>query len=86
MLTGRVCWSQQVSQVRLAVTGALVVFCLTYLVIASRQLHFLKLDRPAGAVVGAVAMVIVGGPTSRRRSPRATPPTRASPACCGHSS
>lgn len=44
-----------------AVTGALVVFCVTYLVIASRQLHFLKLDRPAGAVVGAVAMVIVGG-------------------------
>jgi Na+/H+ antiporter NhaD/arsenite permease-like protein len=43
------------------VTGALVVFCLTYLVIASRQLQFLKLDRPAGAVVGAVAMVIVGG-------------------------
>jgi Na+/H+ antiporter NhaD/arsenite permease-like protein len=42
-------------------TGALVVFCITYLVIASRQLHFLKLDRPAGAVVGAVAMVIVGG-------------------------
>jgi Na+/H+ antiporter NhaD/arsenite permease-like protein len=34
---------------------------LTYLVIASRQLQFLKLDRPAGAVVGAVAMVIVGG-------------------------
>jgi Na+/H+ antiporter NhaD/arsenite permease-like protein len=33
----------------------------TYLVIASRQLQFLKLDRPAGAVVGAVAMVIVGG-------------------------
>jgi len=43
------------------VTGALVVFCLTYMVIASRQLHFLKLDRPAGALVGAVAMVIVGG-------------------------
>jgi Na+/H+ antiporter NhaD/arsenite permease-like protein len=42
-------------------TGALVVFCATYLVIASRQLHFLKLDRPAGAIVGAVAMVIVGG-------------------------
>jgi Na+/H+ antiporter NhaD/arsenite permease-like protein len=41
--------------------GALVVFCVTYLVIASRQLHFLKLDRPAGAVVGAVAMVLVGG-------------------------
>jgi Na+/H+ antiporter NhaD/arsenite permease-like protein len=43
------------------VTGALVVFCVTYLVIASRQLRFLNLDRPAGAVVGAVAMVIVGG-------------------------
>jgi len=43
------------------VTGPLVVFCLTYMVIASRQLHFLQLDRPAGALVGAVAMVIVGG-------------------------
>lgn len=42
-------------------TGALVVFCVTYLVIASRQLQFLKLDRPAGATVGAVAMVVVGG-------------------------
>jgi Na+/H+ antiporter NhaD/arsenite permease-like protein len=43
------------------VVGALVVFVLTYLVIASRQLHWLGLDRPAGAVVGAVAMVLVGG-------------------------
>ncbi|MDB4958148.1 MAG: transporter, YbiR family [Myxococcales bacterium] len=42
-------------------TGALVVFCVTYLVLASRQLQFLKLDRPAGAIVGAVAMVLVGG-------------------------
>ena len=41
--------------------GALVVFTLTYLVIASRQLHWVGLDRPAGAVVGAVAMVVVGG-------------------------
>lgn len=41
--------------------GALVVFCLTYLVIASRQLQWIGLDRPAGAVVGAVAMVVVGG-------------------------
>jgi Na+/H+ antiporter NhaD/arsenite permease-like protein len=46
---------------RAAVTGALVVFCVTYLLIASRELHFLRLDRPAGAVVGAVAMVVVGG-------------------------
>jgi Na+/H+ antiporter NhaD/arsenite permease-like protein len=43
------------------VFGALVVFCVTYLVIASRQLHWIGLDRPAGAVVGAVAMVVVGG-------------------------
>jgi len=34
---------------------------LTYLVIASRQLHWIGLDRPAGAVVGATAMVLVGG-------------------------
>lgn len=37
------------------------MFCVTYLVIASRQLHWIGLDRPAGAVVGAVAMVVVGG-------------------------
>lgn len=47
--------------VRVAVVGALVVFIVTYLVIASRQLHWLGLDRPAGATVGAVAMVLVGG-------------------------
>jgi Na+/H+ antiporter NhaD/arsenite permease-like protein len=47
--------------VRVAVIGALVVFLVTYLVIASRQLHWLGLDRPAGATVGAVAMVLVGG-------------------------
>jgi Na+/H+ antiporter NhaD/arsenite permease-like protein len=43
------------------VVGSLVVFCLTYLVIASRQLRWIGLDRPAGAVVGATAMVVVGG-------------------------
>jgi Na+/H+ antiporter NhaD/arsenite permease-like protein len=47
--------------VRVAVIGALVVFLVTYLVIASRQLQWLGLDRPAGATVGAVAMVLVGG-------------------------
>ncbi|MBX3156952.1 MAG: anion transporter [Deltaproteobacteria bacterium] len=41
--------------------GPLVVFVLTYLVIASRQLQWVGLDRPAGALVGAVAMVVVGG-------------------------
>jgi Na+/H+ antiporter NhaD/arsenite permease-like protein len=43
------------------VVGSLVVFSVTYLIIASRQLRFLGLDRPAGATVGAVAMVLVGG-------------------------
>ncbi len=42
-------------------TGALVVFVFTYLVIASRQLRIIGLDRPAGALVGAVAMVAIGG-------------------------
>jgi Na+/H+ antiporter NhaD/arsenite permease-like protein len=42
-------------------TGALVVFVLTYLVIAGGQLKFLKLDRPGAAIVGAAAMVIIGG-------------------------
>ncbi|TMQ14563.1 MAG: anion transporter [Deltaproteobacteria bacterium] len=46
--------------VGVAVVGAIVVFVITYLVIASRQLHWLGLDRPAGATVGAVAMVVVG--------------------------
>jgi Na+/H+ antiporter NhaD/arsenite permease-like protein len=43
------------------VLGALVVFAVTYLVIASRQMRWAGLDRPAGAVVGAVAMVVIGG-------------------------
>ena len=52
-----------------AVTGALVVFCATYLVIATQQLRFLQLDRPGGAVVGAVAMVILGGLPTKLRAP-----------------
>jgi Na+/H+ antiporter NhaD/arsenite permease-like protein len=54
-------WCARRRMVRVAVVGALVVFIVTYLVIASRQLHWLGLDRPAGAIVGAVAMVLVGG-------------------------
>lgn len=42
------------------VIAPLLVFAFTYLVIASRQLRWVKLDRPAGAMVGAVAMVLVG--------------------------
>jgi hypothetical protein len=48
------------------VVGSLVVFSVTYLIIASRQLRFLGLDRPAGATVGAVS----GASRWRRRSTR----------------
>lgn len=41
--------------------GPVLVFALTYLVIASRRLTLLRIDRPTGALVGAVAMVLVGG-------------------------
>lgn len=41
-------------------TAALIVFVATYLIISSRMLAVLGLDRPAGALVGAVAMVAVG--------------------------
>jgi Na+/H+ antiporter NhaD/arsenite permease-like protein len=43
------------------VTGALVVFCVTYLVLATRLLAVLGLDRPAASLVGAVAMASIGG-------------------------
>jgi Na+/H+ antiporter NhaD/arsenite permease-like protein len=43
------------------VTGALVVFSLTYLVLATRLRHVLGLDRPGAALCGAVAMAAIGG-------------------------
>ena len=39
------------------VTGALVVFTMTYLLIASQQLRFLKLERPV-ACLGANAWLL----------------------------
>jgi len=39
---------------------ALVIFLATYLFLAGAELPFLKLDRPGGAVAGAVAMVAFG--------------------------
>lgn len=39
---------------------ALAIFTLTYLVIASQKIPFLHLDRPSGALTGAVLMVISG--------------------------
>jgi Na+/H+ antiporter NhaD/arsenite permease-like protein len=42
------------------VLTALVIFCATYLFLAGAELPFLHLDRPGGAVAGAVAMVAFG--------------------------
>lgn len=39
---------------------ALIIFVLTYLAIASRTLPLIRLDRPAAALCGAVAMVALG--------------------------
>ena len=41
------------------ITGALI-FLVTYLLIAGRRLRFMPLDRPAGALVGAVLCVALG--------------------------
>lgn len=49
-----------------AVTAALVVFVASYLVIAGTRLPFVKLDRPAGAVLGATAMVLLGVVSSQQ--------------------
>jgi Na+/H+ antiporter NhaD/arsenite permease-like protein len=38
----------------------LVVFAITYAVISARRLQWLPLDRPAGALLGAVACVALG--------------------------
>ncbi|MCG3118174.1 MAG: putative transporter [bacterium] len=42
---------------------ALAIFILTYLVIASQKIPYLHLDRPSGALAGAVLMVLAGGLT-----------------------
>jgi len=39
---------------------ALAIFALTYLDIASQKIPYLHLDRPSGALAGAVLMVICG--------------------------
>lgn len=39
---------------------AVVVFCFTYVLIAARRLRWLPIGRPAGALLGAVAMVGLG--------------------------
>src|SRR6266508_3474313 len=39
---------------------ALIIFIITYLFIGLRQIPRLHIDRPAGALVGAVLMVVLG--------------------------
>ncbi|NTW59552.1 MAG: anion transporter, partial [Nitrospirae bacterium] len=39
---------------------ALVIFLITYLFIGLRQIPRVHIDRPAGALVGAVLMVVTG--------------------------
>jgi Na+/H+ antiporter NhaD/arsenite permease-like protein len=39
---------------------ALAIFALTYLIIASQKIPYLHLDRPGGALIGAVLMVLAG--------------------------
>jgi Na+/H+ antiporter NhaD/arsenite permease-like protein len=41
----------------------IIIFALTYLLIASRKLRLLPIGRPAGALLGALAMVAVGAIT-----------------------
>jgi Na+/H+ antiporter NhaD/arsenite permease-like protein len=41
-------------------TVAAILFCLTYLVIAGQKVPYLRLDRPSGAILGAVSMVVLG--------------------------
>ena len=39
---------------------AIIIFCLTYLLISGRQVRILPLNRPAAALVGTVLMVALG--------------------------
>lgn len=38
----------------------LVIFVITYALVSARRLHWLRFDRPAGALLGAVACVVTG--------------------------
>ncbi len=40
-----------------------VVFGITYVLVASRRLKFVRIDRPAGALIGAVLAVLLGAST-----------------------
>jgi Na+/H+ antiporter NhaD/arsenite permease-like protein len=42
------------------VSAALIVFILSYIVIAGTRIPFTRLDRPAGSMLGAVGMILLG--------------------------
>src|SRR2546425_518724 len=48
------------SPIRNPTTAGLLIFALTYLLIAVQRLPFVHLNRPAASLVGAVAMVVFG--------------------------
>ena len=48
------------SAIRNPTTAGLLIFALTYLLIAVQRLPFVHLNRPAASLVGAVAMVVFG--------------------------
>ncbi len=48
------------SAFRIRMTTGLVIFALTYLLIAVQRLPFVHLNRPAASLLGAVAMVVFG--------------------------
>src|ERR1700693_2750608 len=48
------------SSFRIPMSTGLVVFALTYVLIAVQRLPFVQLNRPAASLLGAVAMVVLG--------------------------
>ena len=55
---------------------ALAIFLFTYVFIAGARLPFVKLDRPGGALLGAVLMVVVGVVTPAEVFGHSADPTR----------
>src|SRR5439155_1360602 len=48
------------SAFRIGMTPGLLIFAATYVLIAAQRLPFLRLNRPAASLLGAVAMVVLG--------------------------
>src|SRR2546422_11382873 len=48
------------SAFRIGMTPGLLIFAATYVLIAPHRLPFLRLNRPAASLLGAVAIVVLG--------------------------